>query len=256
MTYLEIVKDVLEKSETGSSDDIDTVSGLEGFLGQVADDVREAWIQLQQSKQWRFARLSFECMLLEGKREYRPSEMRDSAGRPSIPTYESSNRAASTVGRWYTTSLDGESAWSISDLGSDTATATYGGDIAVVDFSSFRRRYLTRPIGTIPEARPSVLAFQDGPQSIIFNPPPDVSDRYVVYGECQRSAQQLRQDDDVPFGLPEEFHDMIKWAAVMLVQQNDQENEGYQYAQSQFTRYLTDAVQLYVPEITLGPALA
>ena len=66
-----------------------------------------------------------------------------------------------------------------------------------------------------------------------FGSPPDRA--YAVRGEYQRSAQTLVNANDVP-EMPEDYHMMIVWRAIMLLHQHDEAQFNVQMAAANFER--------------------
>ena len=63
-------------------------------------------------------------------------------------------------------------------------------------------------------------------------------------------------DKDVPYGLPVEYHDAIKWRAVMMVYASDNALHEEQGAKRHFDEYMTALQRRFLPEATLSPAIA
>ena len=269
MDFLELVQATISESSSGVGTRVRNFDDLRHDDSLVVSFVRQAWLKIQESQKWLYNRHTFEFVLQDGVREYAPSAMRDSEGHPSIPVYpnpdgtpvvdDDDNRvAADSVRRWIFTALDRNPAWALTDLGTPgpAGPASYGGHIENMMFSQFRRLYLTRPASTIPEGKPVRFAAKDiEPKSILIHPTPNASDRYIIYGECQRSSQILNASTDVPFGLPEEYHDLIKWRAIMLKSIEEQDSNAYMGAKVQYDEIHKDAVGDLAPAWGIAEAL-
>ncbi len=255
MTYLELVQAAISDSGFGIGSQLTNFDAPTHRQSLFIGFVRQAWLKIQQSKRWKFNRHTFECALTENVREYAPSAMRDAAGAPSIPAFpnpdgspflDGQNRpvAASGVRQWLLKDTDDNPAWALTDLGTPgpAGPTVYGGAIQYLDHATFRRRYLNRPASAIPTGKPSAFTQLDrAPKSILVHPTPNATGRYLLYGACQRESQVLRFATDVPFGLPEEYHDLIKWLAIMLRASESEDIESLQMAKAQYDEIRRDA---------------
>ena len=258
MTYLELVRATLRDGSFGSADDISSIADVGGYEATIRGFVDQAWLKIQQGQNWNYNRLDIEIALVAGKREYAPADMEQSDGTPSIPSYpvvpaENPVPAADGVRRWIFIERDGLSAWSLSDLD----RGDYGGFFPYTEFAEFRRTYLTRPEGITAQSKPLRFTVRDRePKPIVVFPTPDKDDTYILYGQCQRQSQILVNDGDEPSGLPVEYHDMIKWRAIMIANNYDQDVDAFQFAKNEYTEIHKDAVGDLTPRWRLGESLA
>lgn len=81
-----------------------------------------------------------------------------------------------------------------------------------VDYSTFRR---TLSVGTqaVQTGRPNVYSVDDQ-NRLVFFPTPDAE--YTVRGKYYKAPQQLTGDSTVP-EMPEQFHRLIQWKALLIL---------------------------------------
>lgn len=80
--------------------------------------------------------------------------------------------------------------------------------------------------------------FSIGPdQSIKLGPKPDATG-YTVKGDYQKEPTEMAADGDIP-GMPDEFHIMIVWKALMYYAAYESAPEVYQSAEKEYKRMLS-----------------
>lgn len=102
--------------------------------------------------------------------------------------------------------------------------------------------------GTHTAIRPSVYALApDG--TIRFGPKPDIA--YRVRGEYRKTPQILAANSDTP-ELPDRFHDMIVWRAIMLIGGHDETDAQYQQAAIKYGEMMLALQKECLPPINFG----
>jgi hypothetical protein len=80
------------------------------------------------------------------------------------------------------------------------------------------------------------------------------NDVYVVRGDFMHCATRLVGDDDEP-GLPEQFHDIIWYRALMLYAEYESAPEAYSKGQNNFNRLMSRLQLHQAPSLGFGPPL-
>ena len=240
MTYLELCQKVLGSSDTGQPDELTSLRDADVYQKGVTENVAEAWRFIQMAYgSWSWRQEEFTAQLVAGTDKYRWDELLDGAGEPSIAR----DLGFST---WLAPRPDTQLGpeWR---LGQPPEYASTGA-IASVDFRTMRLRRLQASASIAPTA----FAFAPD-QSLLVNPIPNAA--YRLHGMYIVGVQSLTSEDHIPHGLPEAYHDVIKWRAVMMVHGSDEASASYQYAQIQYDEIFRTLTRLYLPDVTVGGAL-
>ena len=243
MNFLELCQQAVR--DTGTSNTVNTVTPTqeeeeEGYEGiTVVGLVRDAWREIQQlHEEWTFMRKSFEFTLTVGQYEYQWDRLVNASGQRIIPTF----RHWLTDGLWYLKSPSSTPQPEFTPLPAL-------GPLANITWQQFRARFTQ-----FAYANQQPTWYTIAPdRRIMVGPPPNES--YRVSGEYQRGVQLLKQNTDVPEGLPEEYHPAITWKTVMLLNGFDEAGEGYRWAEIQYKTILSSLKRTHLPEITYAPAL-
>lgn len=86
-------------------------------------------------------------------------------------------------------------------------------------------------------------------RSIRFGPKPDKA--YRVRGEYRKSMQTLAADGDIP-ELPDRFHDIIVWRAIMLIAEHDEAQVPLALAQAKYAEMMIALQAQCLPSITIS----
>ena len=240
MTYLELCQAALGSSDTGQPSELKTLKDADVYQKGVTDNVAEAWRFIQMAyASWSWRQREFTAQLVAGKDEYKWNELRDGDGEPSI----SRDFGFST---WLAPRPDTQLGpeWR---LGQPPEYASTGG-ITSVGFQTMRLRRLQARDALAP----TTFAFAPD-MSLLVNPVPNAP--YRVHGMYVVGIQSLTDENHVPYGLPEVYHDVIKWRAVMMIHGSDEALSSYQYAQIQYDEIFRTLTRIYLPEVTVGGAL-
>lgn len=102
--------------------------------------------------------------------------------------------------------------------------------------------------GSHDATRPVVYAIAtDG--SIRFGPKPDKA--YRVRGEYRKTPQILAADGDTP-ELPDRFHQIIVWRAIMLIGGHDESDPQFQQAFQKYAELMLALQRECLPPINFG----
>ena len=255
-TFKELVEGALYDSDTGGRQTIPPSIPPAETTGQQATAtryVREAWKRLQQDdEQWLWMRMSFDGTLVAGQAEYAHSDL-VSVDPPfaTDPAAGASDPPVPRQPRTWLTQNNSESVWYITD---PVNGLIRGGILPEIPWQQYRARRNRR--STPETGRPNLFTVTPR-RKILFLPTPD--EAYEIDGEYQRGVQifgNTAADWDVePEDLPEEFHEMIKWAAIMMINGFDEANESYAFAQNEYTKDHNNMKRLNLEGYTIAPAI-
>lgn len=102
--------------------------------------------------------------------------------------------------------------------------------------------------GTHDAQRPLEYALAPD-RSIRFGPKPDKA--YRVRGEYRKTPQVLAANGDTP-ELPDRFHDIIVWRAIMLIAGHDESDPAYNQASAKYAEMMLNLQRDCLPRIDLG----
>jgi hypothetical protein len=192
-TFLKLCQDVAKDSGTVSTiGQPQTTTGQTGRLLRIMGWVTEAYEDIQSEQNaWRWMQADFSG--------------------PAVATVQEYNAEALGIterfSRWVIYGEDEENLFTIykTALGqSDEGFLTY------VDWPYFRRNLL---VGSAATRQDKPVYFTvDNTNQLRLWPTPD--DAYTIRGVYHKAPQTLADDGDIP-EMPEEFHDTIKWLALM-----------------------------------------
>lgn len=95
--------------------------------------------------------------------------------------------------------------------------------------------------------RPRDYAFAPD-RSIRFGPKPDKA--YRVRGEYRKSPQALAADADTP-EMPDRFHEIIVWRAIMLIAGHDESDPAYNQAAAKYAEMMMNLQRDCLPAISV-----
>jgi len=222
-TFLDLAQKVAAESGTISGVQPSAVTGQTGRLALVVRHVRDAWVEIQASRDdWRFLRKTFSGGLTQGTLCYTPASF-------SLIDHA----------RWITDqhNLYADQALSLYKTSAGQADE---GALDEISYELWRRRY---DRGVHDANRPTQYAI-DPQNGICFGPTPD--DGYTVRGEYMRTPQELETDGDVPI-MPARFHDLIAWRALMKLGAYDEAEWPVQRARSEYEGLLDDLMRDQLP---------
>lgn len=188
-TFLQLVRDAAW--ESGTVPDalaIGTLGGLTGRSRRFAGWVRDAWLDIQRRRtDWRWMRRSFTGALV-----------------PGLVEHDAAALGAARFARWR---LRDDFGRSLATLDADAPRQAT--TVAVVGLERLHEAVRLRP----ETGRPRMVAVTHQDR-LLFHPAPDRA--YALTGWYDRAPQTLAQDGDVP-EMPERFHDLIRWQALVLM---------------------------------------
>lgn len=233
-TYLAICQDVARESGVvAAPDSPTTVTGQVGQLRRLVGWVSEAYRRIQLTKDWRWLQAEFSGETIAGVQEYRA----DALG------------ITSRFSKWLRTTDDNQNfpvTRYLTSLG-----RTDEQELIWIEWNDFKRRFLIGSAATSSDP-PSFYTI-DPTDRLRFYPIPD--DIYTIRGEYMKSPQILTSDGDIP-EMPEQFHDLIKWRALMLLGKFDEAFELLPYYQIEHDQIDALLQHKQIPAITMGGALA
>lgn len=224
-TFLEICQDFREEAGiTGSGPA--AVTGQTGEMLRVVNWVKKAYRDVQnRHPNWDFLRNDFTFQTIVSTSTYLPTAI----------------------------SLDELGMWK-RDSFRIYLTATGVADeqwLRHWNWDEFRDAYLIGPSQN-QTGRPTEFAVRPD-KSVVLWPKPDAV--YTVAGEYFKRAQEMAANADEPL-LPEEFHDIIKWRAMMYYGAQEGAPEVYAQGKDEFSRMMGELRRDQLPRIMLGGALA
>jgi len=233
-TFVELCQEVAKDSGTISNlGQPATVTGQIGRLSRIVDWTKDAYNDIQRrNENWRWMQSDFTGQTIAGTRNYNAASM-------SI-----SERFASWVFRDFW-DMEKFSLYLTADGPAEEGYLRY------VDYEDFRRHYLYGNY-SLREGKPTVVSINNADE-LVFYPKPD--DIYTVRGQYRKSEQILTLDADVP-EMPSEYHQAIKWRALILLGTYDEAMEQAPIWQKNYLDIIARLVDNQLPRITTGGPLA
>jgi hypothetical protein len=181
-----------------------SVVGQTGILAKIVNRVAQGWVEIQASQMyWKFLRSQLvNFPLVIGQRIYTmQTALPAGFGTQFIDKFDPENSYI------YTTSTEDET------------------KLRWFSYSDFRQRYRTFPSG-----RPTSCAVGlDG--TVVFNTTPDRA--YVINLDFWETPELLANNADIP-ALPEQFHWVLVWKAVMMFAGSVMATDLFSYANSMY----------------------
>ena len=242
MTYLELCQATIEASDTGNEVALKSLTDVDQYQRGVTRKVAEAWRFIQTSHEsWGWRQREFVAQLRPGVSAYKWFEFFDGNNVRSIPT---------DVGfRDWLAKAPGEASgteWYIASPDNGYASVT---SIVPIGFEAMRQRRFV----LTTQAKPTTFTVTPSIE-LLFHATPDAAHR--IYGMHVTGVQALTSENDVPALPDEEYHDLIKWRAVMMIHGSDEAGESFAFAQAQYNEMLQSLAQKYLPSISIGGSLA
>lgn len=162
-----------------------SVTGQQGQLLKIVRWVQQAWVDIQLKRpNWDFMWEEFSFSTAVGTRDYLAAD-----------------KGISDLGLW------DEDSFLIMD---PAIGGTDQNRIISLDYGRWRAEYRAQ-MDARPNDRPQLFTVLPS-KRIRFEPVPDKI--YTIDGEYKRSAQNFAANEDVPTGLPDDFHMIIVWQAL------------------------------------------
>lgn len=228
MNFLELVNRT--RVECGvSGPALATVQNLSGEAARIANWVNAAWVDVQTTKEdWQWMRTGFEFNTTAQQQIYTPTQ----AG------------VGSTFANWKRDSFR------CSSVGQN-----YGDEqlLNYMEYTTFRNLYQYANMRTT-YSRPVVVTIAPGSdKSLGFGAIPDQA--YVISGEYYKKPTELSADIDEP-SLPNRFHMMIVYRAMMFYAGYEAAPEVYSRGETEFKRLMNRLDIDQLPTTVSGPPLA
>lgn len=218
MTYLELVRRLAR--EVGASGTIQSLQTVEGEAKRLADWVNQAWLDIQLVRDtWLWRLNEFEVSV-------------------------SSNSAivdVSTITDFYKPLKD-------SVYGKFVAASTWF-PLDYIDFQTWQDYVRARPVVI---SQPTSYTLKPDRTLEVY---PTPSNDFSVRGLYVKKPQQLVNDFDEPI-LPEEFHPLIVYQAMMLYAQYEAAPEIFQAGIQGYNRLYNRMLNSEIPDVCLPEALA
>lgn len=224
-TYLQLCQYTGRDSGTIAASQIAAVTGQTGRAAEIVALVAEAWRQIQaESAQWSWMRAEWSYALTSGTDDYTPTTIGLTRHR-----------------RWIT---------------QDPAVTLYltatgvsdEGELSFLDWPAFQRLFLR---GSQTDARPTHFTVRPRDRALVFGPQPDAA--YTAQGDYIKSAQTLSANSDEP-ECPSEHHELIKWKALLLLDEFDEAPVSRAFAELNYRNGMTALRRDCLPELKITAA--
>lgn len=221
-TFLDLCQMVARESGTISGNLPTSVASQTGRLAKIVSWTNLAWLEIQNRRTtWLWMRKDFSGDTIANTQKY-------------------------TAASWNVTDL---SKWIIEDGSISMYDTSIGvsdeGPLVFTPWPEYRATYLR---GTQTPNRPVTFTITPA-NEIAFGPIPDAA--YRVSGEYVQTPQTLSANADTP-NLPERFHNIIAYRALMMLSGHDEAPTTYAEAQSNFNAMLFDLERDQLPSWASG----
>ena len=234
-TFLELSRSALKDSGLGSPEALSDVTMATGIESNAVEFVREAWVQIQTDQEnWLWMQKSFSARLVGGTERYEATALRDGDGAISMPMGFRS---------WATSSI-----WYITDPRQGTVVGAEFPQL-IGGYQEWRTLTFNR---RLPQQRPIGYAIAPNLDLLVV---PTPNDTFDIDGEYQHGVQHFAANDDLPRGLPSDYHNLIKWKGIGMLHGFDEAEASVRYANSQYAVHFNNMKRLYLPAVELAPAL-
>ena len=213
-------------SGTGPS----TVVGQTGELLRVVNWYRQAYVELQNEKNWLWLRSQFTVATVASDGSYAYGDCTDTIASAVISRFKA----------WY----PHEFKIYLTSAGVGTET-----ELSFVDWDIFKRCWL---VGTQNDGYPSDVSI-DPQRNIRLGAKPNAV--YTLTGDYQKSAQVLAADADVP-EMPEDFHNLIVTGAMKKYAAYSGAPDVWASARAEHSRMRRQLELNQLPPPRFGAALA
>ena len=208
----------LRQETSISSVDLATTVGVSGGSLRLVNWIDEAWTDLQNRKQWLWLRKTFELLVVSGKKTYAHGDCTDSDG------------PVTRLKRWHFESIVNPPWIYKTSAGPGTSTP-----LNYLDWPDFNNLF---NLNNSAPGFPSFITVAPD-RSIVIGPEPN--DDYTIVGEYMRSAQIFSADTDIP-ELPDEYHMLIVWMAMIDLGYYDVADEIIQRGEAKKKLYMRQLV--------------
>lgn len=227
MNFLQLVQTA--KTNCGvSGAALTTLTGQTKEILRLASFVNEAWLELQGAKkEWKFKWAQAEKPVAAGTSIYSPTAAPWSMS--DFSSFSKSNTRLYQTAQGY----------------ADEQELTY------LAWEDFYPTYLYGANRT-RSARPTVWSIRPD-NTLAFDALPDAA--YTVVFDYYRAPQSLVDDEDIPQGLPAEYHLAIVYKAMEYYALYEAAPEVLERARSSYSRVFNQIVATQLPTIDFGATL-
>ena len=226
-SFLELCQMVGRESGTAPGNQPYSVAGQTGRLAKIVHWTNEAWVAIQNARDdWQFMREEYAGTVSPAMARYVPSALGIHAMGAFLPDrtgYRPHSIYPSATGVQDETSL------------------------RQTNWEDWRQRFGR---GVQTPQRPAEYAISPK-GDFCRGPIPDAV--YVLRGEYRRRASRMVDNDDEP-QLPGQFHDMIAWRAIMLLDEHDEAIEAIRIGRARniFAETFSALVRSQTERIRIG----
>lgn len=186
MNYLSLTQRLRQEAGV-SGDGPATIVGQVSMYGKLVGWIDTAWQEIQTSRpDWLFMNSQFNFDTIAAQRDYTPA----GAGISDLKLWDTDSFMIYEK-----------------TLGEDDQNY-----LPHVSYIKWRQQYRAR-MAARDDARPFIFTLMPN-NSVRFETRPDKI--YTIDGDYKRSTQVFSDNADVPTGLPDDFHMMIVWRALMF----------------------------------------
>lgn len=230
MNYLDLVNRT--KREAGrSGDDLATLVGAAGDDLLLVRWVAEAWAKVQRlSYEWRWMRAAALVSVVPDQVTQDPAV--DLIVQPADVAAMTDFRAFWPESNEYRATI------------LDPATPEDEGELRYIDYPKFRRLFI---VGTHTAAKPTCWSISPD-NKMLLGPKPDIA--YHVRFDYRSAPTALALDADEPT-MPQEFHMLIVWEALMSLASFDNAGEVYTRARDEYMSLETSLMLEQAPQISI-----
>ena len=241
MTFLEICQKALEDSGLQDPRALKTLEDATELQSDVVNNVREAWTYIQtHTETWGWRHKEFAFLMRPGVDTYAWNELFVD------PSASNRVKAIGSFRSWITPASSSDPEWFIKEPRDDYLKSI---PIGVLPYYEMRRRRFGVSGG---QQRPSYFAAYPD-KKLVFHTTPDLA--YRIHGLYVAGVQLFKRANEEPIGLNEEYHNLIKWRAVMMLHANDNAPQ-YQFAKDSYDELLKSLLRIYRPTVRVAGALA
>lgn len=235
-TYLAICQDVIR--ECGISGTLTTTVSQTGEFNRVVNWVKQAWIEIQNRHQdWLWLRRSATVDTTAGDSTYAATDFTD----------EGTAAAITHFSHWLVDDLEDPPKAYLTSTG-------IGGEywLSWLEWYQYRTIYLTNQNRTT-QGQPAMISVDPQLNIRLGQIPNDI---FTVTVNYYRGAQKFTADADVPFGLPEQYDDIIMYRAMKKYAGYESAQEVMYRADNEGNPVMRQLEQNQLPSIRLGAPLA
>lgn len=225
MNFLQICQRTAR--ESGLSSSVGSTVGQSGESQLIVDWCQQAWHDIQQAADWVWLQSDFSFTTSADQWAYLPTEI-----------------GLTRFKRWM------PGTFRIYKTSSGQGTEQY---LMGEDWPLFRDTYRFGAMAS-QTGYPSHFSIRPEDQAIVLGAVPDA--QYTVSGRYLKSPETISGNSTVPTGMPEEFHMLIVWRALIEYGGYDAAAEVVARARGNYRSMYMKMAEQSLPQISLGGALA